>query len=159
MEAKCPHCGTAYDVAAGEIGIKAVCETCHTEFVIGGQSRSAQPKRIAVPFRVTGKTKVNPIARSAMSDRGDVAFISPTIAKILQWLGYVACLICGTIQIGIGIRCIANYEGMIGTFMIACTLVVLPIAMLFVRLTYEGVVALFEIVRHLREIRDKLDPQ
>jgi predicted Zn finger-like uncharacterized protein len=159
MEAKCPHCGTAYDVSAGEIGIKAVCETCHTEFVIGGQSRSAQPKRIAVFSRVTGKTKVNPIARSAMSDRGDVAFISPTIAKILQWLGYMACLIYGIIEIGIGISCIANHKGMIGPFMIACTLVVLPIAMLFVRLMYEGIVTLFEIVRHLREIRDKMDIQ
>ena len=29
MDAKCPHCCTAYDVSAGEIGTKAVCETCH----------------------------------------------------------------------------------------------------------------------------------
>lgn len=157
MEAECPKCGTVYDVSVGEIGAKATCAACHAEFIVSGKNQSASPKRIAVPPRSAARKNTDLMMRVMMSNRGDVAFISPTIANILQWIWYAVCVVGTICMIHVGIMVLHYGNRMAGFMTIACTLVALPVALLFVRLAYEGIVALFEIVRHLREIRDKLD--
>ena len=96
---------------------------------------------------------------STFVDRGDVTFISPLIARILQYILYVVSVVIAFVQLEAGVMLISNGRAELlktGCILIALSLVGLLIALLLVRLFYEGVVALIEIVRHLREIRDIL---
>ena len=157
VDAKCPKCGTLYEVAVDEIGTKATCENCHAEFVVGGNKREARPRRIVVSSRPDGKSTSKPGVRSVMPDRCDVVFISPTIAKILEWICYIMCVVSAISCFVMGVLLVSQGDRQHGAEAIVATIIALPLAILIVRLIYEGIVALFEILRHLREIRDKLD--
>lgn len=160
METKCPHCGTVYDVLENEVGTRVTCNICNKDFIVLSTRKCAnQKKRIVVSNAKDSKTMHSHTVGSVFVDRGDVAFISPSIARILQYILYIVSVVIAFVQLGAGVMLISNGDAEFlktGCILIASSLVGLLIALLLVRLFYEGVVALFEIVRHLREIRDKL---
>ena len=147
MNTKCPHCGTSYEVSASELGHEGVCEKCGKSFVIRATA-SATNKHIIVSHKGNGKAEYAR-QRSKRHEFDDVEFISSTIGKLMQWIGYIG-VVCYCVVFVIA--CMKREDFISVPF----ALLGMVFALLMIRLWYEFVVAIFEIVRHLREIRTRL---
>lgn len=119
-------------------------------------SEAQKPKDAAVSadgrasHEVTKKTKATPTSFDGSSDAGDVKFI------IRGWLGFIY-LAINTIDIG---GCIVWFFVLLFSRYdqgnVWQPMVVLPAVLLINRLSFELSIAIFEIVKHLRQIRDEL---
>ena len=139
MNCKCPHCGTEYEVEEGDIGKYTNCLSCGKGFVV--KRKGSLGRKVVSQY--SGKDPV------LGSDGKDVKFVAPLILTILQYLQYVAVILVG--------RKWFCYFMKIEEFDIAAQIVIAMLAaLLSIRLEYEFFLAIFEGVRHLREVRDKL---
>lgn len=166
MDAKCPQCGSVYEISEEDIGVIATCESCGKEFevkAVPSGARKIDMGKKAKP-RLHGIESVKYSAllsaernRNTESDN-DVLFIAPTLCRILQYVGYVLSVV---VFAGLGIKNLIegfnHLEPLIGVlFFLACVVSML-LSLLIVRLWYEFSIAFFEAVRHLRQIRDKME--
>ncbi len=141
MDAKCPQCGSIYEVGIEDIGVITICESCGKEFEIKAVTSDAHSIN-------TGK-KAKPRLH------GDVLFIAPTLCRILQYIGNVLSVV---VFIALGFNNLPERSNppLVILLFLAC-MVGMLISLLIVRLWYEFSIAFFEAVRHLRQIRDKIE--
>lgn len=87
-------------------------------------------------------------------DNQDVRFIMRGWLYLIYWMGNAIPIIVWVATIIATI--VEGTTGIIGTYIITGGIIVVPLLILFNRLWYECAIAIFEIVKHLRQIRDIL---
>jgi predicted Zn finger-like uncharacterized protein len=155
IEVKCPKCGAVYEVSSSQIGAKAVCEICGTEFIIKSMSPNSHIKRMNVPSKEQIKKIFRQVSRNG--NQKDVEFITPIVLKYFQYILYILDVLLSVVSVIVVVMCpFFSFQVKISiSFLIVC--IGLPLSILLTRVSYEFMVAVFQIVYHLREIRDKID--
>lgn len=169
----CPNCGQKFDVDDGMVGTPIACPACGKPIIVpannslrtkekregddDGVSRkndSSGNKRIKIK-RINSPSASNVSAYLSVDDSNDVHFIGVIIAKIVYWIFSIFAVVGFgyAIAVGMMIKFVPWSDKIVSCGMLLLQM----IGSLFgLRLMYEGFVALFEVVRHLRQIRDTL---
>lgn len=165
MDIKCPHCGTEYEIEKHEFGKFVTCHVCDKNFVAGvkQQGKSASPR--SEPHDHQTSRQGGPLAGEFKSSDGntrtvaeqysdgDTKFITPSVAMVLQTIGYVVAILCGIVGIFISAENdVSSEQFLISLLIIVSTIV----ACVCIRLWYEFVIIIFTGVAYLRQIRDEL---
>lgn len=152
MDAFCPHCKAKYDVDLEDDGCVTECEVCHKEFTVKVEKGKAQAKtpnsnsdekkaRVKVKGFTFDTTKLG----SDYEKPRDIDFSSAKGA--VKFIFYFSVVIC-TIFVMLGL-----FGGAYTAILAALGAV---IYFLIMYITYSMFMVQFEIVRHLRQIRDKM---
>ena len=128
MDVVCPYCKTQYEVTKDEIGRMTKCDICHQSF----QVRVAQNSAI-------------PSVRAIITS--DVDF---TFARCFIWVAYILEILCCFIYTG-------YFVWQTGWTEESAWIIVLAVVGIIVgTFVFSLAMLLFEVVKHLREIRDKI---
>ena len=117
-----------------------------TQVVVMPPQPAAVPQTVVVPPQGGGRRFVH----------SDVGFMTPVLLAILQYLGYVGVAVYAGIQIFFLVQNMYTWDPKY-MFNLAMIFIGVIVGCLVVRLLYESMVAIFEIVKHLREIRNRLE--
>ena len=142
MDAFCPHCKTKYDVEREDIGRSVDCTVCHKTFSV----EIAQPKP---QMKTGGKSQCassTPERKKTMK-YNDVSFL--LARAMIKGIFYVWTLFC----IGFAVFVWAKIPEEHRWYMYLLSFA----AWLIGDLLYSLAMLVFEIVKHLREIRDSLN--
>lgn len=166
MNINCPHCGTEYEIEKHEFGKFVTCLVCDKNFVAGvkQQGKSASPRSEPHDHQTSrqggplaGEFKSSDVNTRTVAEQysdGDTKFITPSVAMVLQTLGYIGAILCGIVGIFISAKenGVSSEQFWISLLIIVSTIV----ACVFIRLWYEFVIIIFTGVAYLRQIRDEL---
>lgn len=151
MEAQCPHCGTIYDVVKDDCGQLVMCESCGKKFAV-------EFKHSHVAKSSLTKSRQFRIGKICGNSDGDVHFIAPSLCCALLYIGNILAVLVGMIGgVGNAYVEIKNLEPLRAVFVLGVWFIATVFGLVIIRMWYELTVAIFEIVRHLRQIRDRKD--
>ena len=151
MDAFCPHCKAKYDVDLEDDGCVTECEVCHKEFTVKVENGKAQAKtpnsnsdekkaRVKVKGFTFDTTKLG----SDYERPRDINFAgTKSAAKFIFFFSVVLCVIVAVL-------------GLSGGVVTAIVSVLFAVIYFLINyIVYNMFLMQTEIVRHLREIRDK----
>ena len=160
MNINCPHCGTEYDIAQHEFGKFVTCQVCGRGFVAGANSQNKSATHDDQPSKSNGSSAgrmsaARPQEKDSIAYRlgkfspKNVTYVTPVLAKVIQFIGYVLAVIIGVVLFVSAMQ----YNPLVALIVVPLLFVLLCLS---IRLWYEFVIVVFDGVACLRQIRDEL---